>query len=79
MPRISQLAAFLATDPTRARAAILDALEQAQGRRAGAARVLCVDERTLYRYLSRMRMWDEVDALARARGWEIRAPGRGRV
>jgi hypothetical protein len=74
MSKLTSVGAFIVADPPRARAAILDALQQAQGNRPNAARILCADVRTLYRWIDRLELWPEVDGL----GFEVPEGGRPR-
>ena len=78
MPSITQLAALAAIDPERAVLAILDALEQGEGRRDRAARVLGVSQRTLYRWIGQLDAWDRIDAHLDALG-HPRLPGPPRA
>jgi transcriptional regulator with GAF, ATPase, and Fis domain len=77
---ISPFGALICTDPAAARKRILDALTAARGDRSRAARALgLATPRTLYRWIERLSMWPEVDALINERGFDkLPAPPRTR-
>jgi transcriptional regulator of acetoin/glycerol metabolism len=52
-----------------ARAEILAAVRETQGRRTDAARALGLSVRTLYREIHRLDLWAELERLADEQGW----------
>lgn len=77
---ITRIGALIHTDPEAAKREILRALHEAQGDRAAAARALGqATPRSLYRWIERLGMWAEVDALVAEHGFTaIPGPPRSR-
>lgn len=71
---ISSFRALLISDPTEAKRLILEALRKSEGDRKIAAEKLRVTHRSLYRFINRLGMWDEIDALIKKHSFP-RVPG----
>jgi len=69
---ISLLGALLHTHPDEARMKIKAAIVAARGNRKAAAAALGTTHRSLYRYIERLRMWDEIDRLITDHGFPER-------
>lgn len=71
---ISTIGALIHVDSEEAKKRILGALEQGNGDRRVAARILNTTHRSFYRFVERLKLWDEIDALAEKHGFP-KAPG----
>lgn len=60
---LHEIGALIRTDPELAKTKILDALRATDGNRERAARVLGAGARSLYRWIERLGIWSEVDAI----------------
>jgi len=68
---LSNMGALIKLDPAAAKAKIVAAFRQAEGNRTRAAKVLDVSERNFYRWVEKLGMWDELDGIVRANGWQV--------
>lgn len=75
---ISKIGAMIHTDPDGVKKQILDALIAAKGDRGKAAKALGTTSRSFYRYIERLHLWEIVDTLTEAHGFE-KIPGPPRV
>lgn len=71
---ISNLGALIHAKPDEAKAKILKAIEDAKGDRKAAAEALATTHRSFYRYIERLRLWPEIDALMKLKKFEV-TPG----
>lgn len=57
------IGALIQCEPAAAKAKILGALREANGNRAKAAKLLGAGDRSLYRWIERLEIWTDVDAI----------------
>ncbi len=60
---ISQLGALIYTKPEEVKRLVLQAIVDSEGDRKKAAEVLGTTHRTFYRFIERLRLWDDIDKL----------------
>lgn len=60
---LHEIGALIQREPATAKAKILDALREANGNRSKAAKLLSAGDRSLYRWIERLEIWSEVDAI----------------
>lgn len=70
----SEIGALIIAKPEEAKQRILAALVEAQGDRKRASELLDTTHRSFYRFIERLRLWDEIDKLVEERGFP-RIPG----
>lgn len=70
----SLLGSLAHADPEKAKARILHALDASQGDRKKAAELLDITHRSFYRIVERLRLWREIDALMKEKGYPV-VPG----
>lgn len=64
----SEMGALIRVDPEAAKKRILDALREADGNRVKAAEVMgLTHERSLYRWIQKLKLWEEVDRIGKRR------------
>lgn len=67
---ISHLGALAHAKPDEAKRLILDAVEVSGGDRQKAASVLGIASRSFYRFIEKLQLWPEIDALEKSKGFE---------
>jgi hypothetical protein len=74
---ISNLGALIVTHPEDAKEQILAAVLRAKGDRKKAAELLATTHRSFYRFVEKLRLWDEIDKLISENGFpQIPGPPR---
>ena len=60
---LHEIGALIRCNPQLAKRKILDAISEANGNRERAARILRAGPRSLYRWIERLEIWSDVDAI----------------
>lgn len=68
------MGALIVVDPDKAKAEILDAIDKAKGNRTHAANAIGATQRNLLRWIAKLDMWPDVDALCQEKGYTVQ-PG----
>lgn len=68
---ISKIFALSVTDPEAAKKQILKAIEATKNDRTKAAAMLELKTRTFYRMIGKLHLWDDIQKLCEAKGFEI--------
>jgi hypothetical protein len=75
---LSGIGALIITDAAEAKARLLLAFETARGNREKVAKIEGVDKRTVYRWLTRLDAWNELDTMCEQKNFP-RVPGPPRL
>lgn len=68
---ISHLGALICARPDEAKTQILSAIVEASGDRKKAAELLGTTHRSFYRFVERLKLWDEIDAAIAEHGFLV--------
>lgn len=73
----TRIGALIVVAPDQARAEILAAIDAAEGNRTRAAEILGANLRTLQKWIERLGMYPDIDALCERKGYHVQ-PGPAR-
>lgn len=73
MPRLTHIGALSVSSPTEARKRILRAIDTSNGNRRDAAATLGISVRQLFRLVTQLGAWRDVDAAAYRNGTDYRS------
>ena len=75
-PKAPGIVELFTVDPPEARRQLLKQLDKAKGNRTLAARRIGVDKRTMFRWLDKLNLWQDLDKLCSEKGYDIAKPAR---